>query len=61
LNPTDALFDLALVLGLGQFALSDLGQLDHHSGLDNALDEAHEFSKVTWDSAIDDSYGVQHL
>jgi hypothetical protein len=46
LHPADAVFNLLLVLGLGQFSLSDLNQFGRDCGLEKALDEAHEFSKV---------------
>jgi hypothetical protein len=45
LHPADAVFDLLLVLRLGQFSLSDLNQLGRDRGLEEALDEAHEFSR----------------
>ena len=41
-----AVLDLLLVLRLGQFSLSDLNQFGRDCGLEKALDEAHEFSKV---------------
>ena len=59
LHLSDAFFDLALVLGLGQFSLSDLSELDQYCGLVYAFDEAHEFSKINGDSAIDDSDHLQ--
>src|SRR5215216_440834 len=46
LQPAEAVLDLLLVLRLGQFPLSDLNQLGRDCGLEEALDEAHEFSKV---------------
>jgi hypothetical protein len=46
LYPSETVLDLLLVLGLGQFSLSDLNQLGRDCGLKEALDEAHEISKV---------------
>jgi hypothetical protein len=46
LQPAKAVLDLLLVLRLGQLSLSDLNQLGRDCGLEKALDEAHEFSKV---------------
>ena len=46
LDLAEAFPDLLLVLRLGQFLLGDLNQLGRDCGLDEALDEAHEFSKV---------------
>jgi hypothetical protein len=45
LHLAEAVLDLLLVLRLGQFSLSDLNQLGRDCGLEEALDEAHEFSR----------------
>jgi hypothetical protein len=47
-----AVFDLLLVLGLGQFSLSNLNQLGRDCGFEEAFDEVHEFSKANGDSAL---------
>ena len=46
LQSAKAVFDLLLVLRLGQFSLRNLNQLGRDSGLEEALNEVHEFSKV---------------
>jgi hypothetical protein len=47
LQPAKAVLDLLLILRLGQFSLSNLNHFGCDCGLEKALDEAHEFSKVS--------------
>jgi hypothetical protein len=54
LQLTKAVLELLLVLGLGQLSLSDLNQLGRDCGLEEPLDEVHEFSKVNMGQDCDE-------